>query len=78
MVRVIATINGAANAQAVFDTMNGHNVRWTEPKRGTRARHIVTFDYESVGLAECVLRSLFHPRFTKRANVISLRESNHA
>lgn len=74
MVRVIAKINGAANAQAVFDFMNGRGVRWTEPKTGTRGRHIVTFEYESVGLAENVLLTVFHPRFSKRANVISFSE----
>ena len=74
MVRVIAKINGAANAKAVFDTMHGRNVKWIEPERGTRARHAVSFEYESLGLAESMLRALFHPKFKNRSNVIYFSE----
>ena len=59
--KVTLAVRGAANAQAVFDFLNGNDVTWREPKLGLQW-HTMAFEYPSPGLAEAAVKAAFHPR----------------
>lgn len=65
MARVIVKVWGHVNAQALFDVFAGERVRWSEPPRGLRHPHILTFDYALAVPARSYIRELFpRMRFT--------------
>lgn len=77
-VTVQCLVRGAANAQAIFDTLAGFKlmghestgVRWSEPQDKRKA-HVLTFKAFSAAEAESMLKAIYHP---KMARVIKCRE----
>ncbi|WP_247537477.1 hypothetical protein [Ralstonia pseudosolanacearum] len=62
--RVIVRLQGAANAQALFDVLRGRNVRWAT-HHWRSGWHSLAFDFASVPDAQQFIRDLFPDlRFT--------------
>lgn len=71
-VMVQCKVRGAANAQAIFDTLCGFKlmgseplgVRWTEPQDKRKA-HVITFKHFSADKAEGMLKAIHHPHMNR-------------
>ena len=66
-------IRGEANAQALFDVLNGRNARWSAPPT-SRGYHTIAFDGVSVAAEETALRTMFYPRFRASTNTLRFAE----